>query len=69
MPIHHFAPLLHSTTTSNHSSLKVRVDSPVVVVEYTTACSTGSERNIDALIQEIRVRTFKQSAQRKRRDY
>ena len=42
MPIDHFTPLFHSTTISNNHSPKVRVDSPVVEVEYTTACSTKS---------------------------
>ena len=39
--IHHFAPLSYSTIISNNLSPKVRVDSPVVEVEYTTACSTS----------------------------
>ena len=40
MPIHNFASLLHSTTTSNTSPLKVRVEYSCGSVEYTTACST-----------------------------
>ena len=48
--IHHFAPLFHSTTTSNNSPPKVRVDSPVVVVEYTTAYSTGYEPGLRPLL-------------------
>ena len=40
MPIHHFAPLLSSTTTQQHLSLKVRVEYSCGSVEYTTACST-----------------------------
>ena len=40
MPIHHFASLFHSTTTSNTLSPKVRVEYSCGSVEYTTACST-----------------------------
>ena len=42
MPIHHFTPLLHSTTISNTSPLKVRVEYSCGSVEYTTTCSTTS---------------------------
>ena len=52
MPIHHFAPLSHSTIISNNLSPKVRVEYSCGSVEYTTACSTtgatgiGAEANI-----------------------